>query len=475
MVSGIAILDDWSTWGVFFALSAVGLLLLLARTPAGAGLRTRAQHFVRRISWRSDPDWLDWRPLLAIAAIWFTSFAVWHFATGQYGCLSNGLISDPLGELDSGRAFWSGQNPFQVAYCGSTLTVPYGLAAVFLDALGALAGIPGILLVWGFVALSLFPLVWRMAGPDRAYVTAFVATSTLYVPLITSEFSGATNAIVPVTLLLTLYLARRRGLVAAAIGGFLSTARFPGLFPLLGATGAWARRRHLAFVVAGGAFLAATGMCYAIWGSSFLESVFFNQFARRDYSLNFYGILIAQNALPASAWIEGAQAAVTLALVFGVFFRIRSPIRAVAITMAGVALVTPFLAYNFLVWLLPAALAGARARWWLWGIAGVGYVNFALGYGTGAASGLLPSSEALDLLLTALLVAMLVDLWREDRAGVRDPTLGPPPDPARASGESSDARTTRTNAPAPGPKASSPRGPATGPSAGGSVPVGTPE
>jgi hypothetical protein len=426
----VSVLDNWDTWGVFLALSALNLIVLLARTSRGARLRARLLHFLRRISRSGGRGWLDWRPLTAVAGVWLGAFMAWHFATGQYGCLPNGLLSDPLGEADSGRAFWLGRNPFEgVAYCGTSINVPYGLAAVLLDAIGSLGGVIGILVIWGAVALLVLPLVWATAGPDRAYVTVFVATSILYVPLIASEFSGVTNAIVPVILLLVLYFASRREGVAAAVGGFLSTARFPAVFPVLGSTGSFARHRYLAFAGAAAAFAAATALCYLVWGAGFTQSVFISQATRRDYSLNAYGILLFENALPTAAWIEFVQAGLTLALVLVVFFEFRSPARAMAVTMVGVALLTPFLAYNFLIWLLPVALIGARARWWLWGIASVAWLNFNLGIIDWASSGFVVPAEAMDVLLTILLLGLFADLWRGDRSSPPLAGTGPAPSP----------------------------------------------
>ncbi len=324
--------------------------------------------------------------------------------------------------LDSGRAFWAGGNPFAaVPYCGGTLGVPYGLAAVLLDALGSLGGLPGICIVWGAVVLSILPLTWLAGGTDRRYITVYVATTILFVPLVTSEFGGATNAIVPMTLLLALYLAERREVLAAAVGGFLSTARFPSLFPVLAMNGSVPRRRFWSFVAAAGTFGGATALSYAVWGSGFLNSVFVGQIARRSYSLNVYGVFLFHNALPSTLGVEAVQAALMLAVVVAVFVGVRSPIRAVAITIVGVALITPFLSYNFLVWLLPCALAGARARWWLWGVATVGAVDFNLGLITWASGqGVVWPAEVMDVVLTALLLGLFVDLWRGELAARRE-------------------------------------------------------
>src|SRR5271157_1274481 len=416
----IALLSNWDTWGVFGFLTVVNLVVLLYRTRYGVRLRPAVQRLLHRLSGRSDLGWLDWRPLLVIGAVWFGGFSAYGILSGQYGCQS-GILSDALGVMQSGRAFWAGGDPFSgVPYCGGTLGVPYGLAAVLLDALGSLGGLPGICLVWGAVVLSLLPLTWAVGGADRRYITVYVASSILFVPLATSEFGGATNAIVPMTLLLALYLAERREVLAVAMGGFLSTARFPSLFPVLAMNGAWPRRRLVGFVAAAGAFGAATALSYGVWGSGFLNSVFVGEIGRRSYSLNVYGILLFHNALPSSLAVEATQAVLTVALVIVVFLFVRSPVRAVAITIVGVALVTPFLSYNFLIWLLPCALAGARARWWLWGIATVGAVNFNLGLiSWSSGQGIVGPAEGMDVVLTALLLGLFVELWRGELAARR--------------------------------------------------------
>jgi len=409
----LALLSNWDTWGVFGFLTLVNFAVLLYRTPRGARWASLVRRLLRRVSGRGDLEWLDWRPLLVIAAIWFGGFSAYGILSGQYGCHPSG-VNDALGELASGQAFWSGLDPFSnVPYCGSTIGVPYGLAAVLLDALGALGGLTGICIVWGAVALSVLPLVWYTGGADRRYITVYVASSILFVPLITSEFGGATNAIVPMTLLLSLYLAERREVLASAIGGFLSTARFPSLFPVLAMDGSVVRHRTYSWVAAAGTFAGATALSYAVWGSGFINSVFVGQIGRRSYSLNLFGILLFHNALPATLPVEATEAALTLALVFVVFFGVRSPVRAICITIVGVALVTPFLSFNFLVWLVPCALAGARARWWLWGVATVGSVNFNLGIIFWAnGQGIVWPAEVLDVVLTALLLGLFADLWR---------------------------------------------------------------
>lgn len=411
------------TWVVFAFLSAVSLLILLVGSERGRLLRPKVDRLLARLSGRSDLRWLDWEPVVVAVGIAFAAVSAYGILSGQYGCHPPG-VSDPIGELASGRAFWAGTNPFTVADCGGTIQVPYGLAAVLLDAVGSLGGLAGVYLVWGLVALSLIPLTWAVGGRDRRFVLGVVATSPLYVPLITSQIDGATNAIVPATVLLALYLARRSEPLAAIVGGFLSTARFPNLFPVLAGTGT-NRRRYLAFALAAATFGAVTALSFAVWRYDFLDPVFLNQIGRRSFSLNFYGILLFQNALPSSTAVEALQALATVAVVFAAFFVVKSPIRSVALTLVAFALITPFLSFNILVWLLPVALAGARARWWLWGIAVVGSVNYNLALNVWAwDDGVTWPSQVLDVVLTVLLLALFVELWRAERRG--EPTDGPP-------------------------------------------------
>jgi len=422
---------DWFnavTWGVFGALSVASFLVLLYRTEYGvrSGFHAWVLRALHRVSGRSDLEWLDWIPILVAGAIAFAAVSAYGIASGQYGCHPPG-VSDPIGVLNSGKALWAGTNPFYVADCGGHIEVPYGLASVLISAVGSLGGLPGIYVVWGAVALALIPLTWAVAGADRRYVLVFVATSVLLVPLVSSQIDGATNAIVPTTILLSVYLARRSELLGAAVGGFLSTSRFPNLFPILGETGALPRRRYLAFVTAAAVFLGITGVTYAIWGHEFLDPVFLNQLDRHSFSLNFYGIFLLTNTLPGGLTVEAVQASLILALVLAVFFGgFRSPITAAAVVLVGFALLTQFLSFNILVWLLPVALVGARARWWLWGISVVGSFNYDLALNVWAwDDGVSWPSMVFDVALTVLLVGLFVDLWRGEWAAQRAAPPGP--------------------------------------------------
>ena len=419
---------DWFnavTWGVFGALSALNLLVLLYRTAWGARLRPRILRLLQQLSGRSDLEWLDWQPILVAAAVAFVAVSAYGILSGQYGCHPPG-VSDPIGALNQGKAFWAGTNPFYVTDCGGHIEVPYGLASVLLDAIGAPGGLPGIYAVWGVVALAIIPLTWAVAGPDRRYVLVFVGTSVLLVPLVSSQIDGATNALVPTTILLSLYLAQRSELLGAAVGGFLATAKFPSLLPILGETGAFRRRRYLAFLTGAAVFAGVTALTYAVWGHEFLDPVFLNQLGRRSFSLNVYGIFLLSNTLPAGLGIEVVQGVLIVALLGAVFFFVRSPIAAASIMLVGFALVTPFLSFNILVWLLPVALVGARARWWLWGVALVGSIDYDLALNVWAwDDGVGWPSMAFDVVVTALLLGLFVELWRGELAARRAALASP--------------------------------------------------
>ena len=415
---------DWYnavTWGVLGALAALNLLVLLYRSEWGSAVRPWVRSVLRRISGRDDLVWLDWQPLLAAAGIAFAGVSAYGILSGQYGCRPGG--SDPITILNSGRAFWQGQSPFLVPQCAHTGEIPYGLAAVLITAVGSLGGLPGVYFVWGLVALSVVPLTWAVGGPDRRYLSVFVTTSVLFVPIICSQIDGTTNAIVPATVLLSFYLVRRSELLSAAVGGFLSTARFPSLLPILGETGSFPRRRYLAFAVAAAVFAAVTALSFAVWGSNFIHIVFVQQLGRRSFSVNLYGILLLTNTLPGGLGIELVQGALTLGLLVAVFVAVRSPFAAAAILLVGFALLTPFLSLNILIWLLPVALLGLRAQWWLWGIGFVGSLNYDLALNVWAwDDGVSWPSMILDVILTILLLALFVELWRSELAGRRTRT-----------------------------------------------------
>ena len=398
------------------ALAAAGLALLLVKE----GARTEAPGGVDRLRLRLA-RWavllrLDWKTITIAAGVVYALALGSAFASGISPCPSGQGPSDLATYLASGRAFLTGGNPFTVMTCGALIPVPYGIAAVLVNAVGSLGGEVGIAAVWGGVALAVLPLTWWVAGPDRRYVTLVVATSVLFLPLATGQIDGASNLLLPVAVLATLALARRGAPMAAAVGGFLSTGRFPGLFPILGASGSTRKpfRSALAAVATFGGVTVAT---YAVYGSAFARPVFLDQVARRSFSLNAYGVLLHQGWLPSSPTVAALQAAGTLALIAVVAWRARTPLGAATITLTGLALLSQFLSFNILGWLLPVAIVGTRPRWWLWAIGIVGTVDYDLGYlYWGSALGVWWPYEVMDVVLTVLLLQLFVELWRTERS-----------------------------------------------------------
>jgi hypothetical protein len=426
-------------------------------------VRDGLQRLVRRLSGASALDGLEWWHIAAVVAVGLGLVLGYDLAAGLYAC--HGSPTDIGGFLGQGRAFWAGTNPFDVTSCGGTISEPDGLAAVIINAVGSLGGLAGVAAVWGAISVALVPVTWWAAGPDRRYLTIVVATSPLYFPLVALQIDGASNALVPVTVLLTLYLASRREVLATGVAGFLATQRFPTLFPVLALSGSFRRRFTAAFALIA-VFAAGTALSYLLWGPEFLTTVFLGQLGRRSFSLNAWGVLLLQNWLPSGNDLAIGQAAVTLLLVAIVFFTVRSPLRAAAITLTGVALLTQFLSFNILVWLLPVALVGVRPRWWLWGIAAVGSLNYVYAYSVLATTqGVVWPSELLDVALTGLLLALFVDLWKTaDPPGAlgAELTSTSPSDPTRIISHpgvgGNDAGSSRSTA----PSRSDSRGPAAG-------------
>ncbi|MGA7923046.1 MAG: hypothetical protein WCA77_03630, partial [Thermoplasmata archaeon] len=271
--------------------AGVSLLLLWVRTLRGASLHAAFVRVLERATARSDLAWLSWWHVALAVAIGLGAIIAYDLATGLYACAGPGHLSDIVGFLNQGRALWTGGNPFNVPDCGSTIAEPDGLAAVLINAIASPGGIAGVAIIWSAIALALVPLTWWASGPDRRYLTLIVATSPLYFPLVSAQIDGASNALVPVTVLLTLVLAVRSEILATGLAGFLATQRFPTIFPTLGMSGSF-RRRFLAAFVALSVFAAATGFSYLIWGDAFLSPVFLNQLNRHSFSLNVWGLFL---------------------------------------------------------------------------------------------------------------------------------------------------------------------------------------
>lgn len=403
-------------------LGAVSLLLLLERSgPGRFGHRLVSRTLDRWVGPGAVRRW-DWPLAVALLGAAYVAIVAFDLLHGMYRCPAGGGPSDVVGLVRSGRALWTGGNPFVVQDCRTTVVVPYGLAAVALDALGSLGGGVGIATVWGIVALALVPLVALAADGDRRYLVAVLAASPIFLPVITGEIDGASNAIVPVAVVLAVVLARRSPTLGAVAGGVLSTARFPSLFGVLASEGGAPRRIAVA-ASAVVAFAAVSALAYARWGASFVRSVFLSQATRHAFSLNAWGVLLNAHALPAGPALPVAQAIATVAVTAAAFLAVRSPLRAASIALVAVALLTQFLSYPILLWLVPVLLVGPRERWWLWGISLVGSLNFLFALDVlGFADGNYGPTDVLDVVVTLLLIGLLLELVRGARA---DPAAGP--------------------------------------------------
>jgi len=393
--------------------SAIGLLLLAYESPRFPGWRDRLRRWSARLTGRTDLGWVDVPLLTVLAAASFAAATLTTWALGEYGCTSGGP-SDLTTLVTSGRAFLTGGNPFTITACGvSTNPVPAGLASVLIDALGSLAGPAGVLVLWGAVSVALVPLLWSVAPDGRARATVFVLGSFLYLPIVAVQVDGASLALVPFSVLLVLYLARRGWPRAGAVGGFLATGRFPALFPVVASSGRAGARRWLAGGLALGVFAAVTLATAGVYGRRFTEPVFFAQFSRSHFALNYWGLLQGTGWVQPSGLVTVLQASLTVVLVAVCWAKARTDLGAAALVLTGTILLTQFLSFTELVFLVPVALLGRRARWWLWAIGTVASTNYLLALRSLVDLGrpfLL--SYGLDLLLTALVLGLLGDLFR---------------------------------------------------------------
>jgi len=415
-MSAAAVFSTPVSLAAFVALFAVAGALVLgldsSRFPAW---RAFALRWTRRLTGTPDLAWVDLPLVTLLAASAYAVAVIVFWSLGGYGCTPAGP-SDLITLTTSGKAFVHGGNPFTITACGvGGNPVPAGMASVLLDALGATAGPAGVLVVWGAVSVALVPLVWSVAPERPKQAAVFVLASFLYLPIVAAQVDGASLALVPLTVLLTLHLSRRGWGRAAAVGGFLATGRFPSLFPVLGATGRAGSRRIVVALAAVATFAAVTGATFAVFGSRFTGPVFWLQFGRSNLALDYWGVLEGTGWLRPSTSLTVAQAVLTLALVAICWARARSELGATAIVLTGAVLLTQYLSFTALVFLVPIALVSSRARGWLWAIGVVASTNYLLAQrALRAWGGPYSISYALDGLLTALLLAMLFELVRKE-------------------------------------------------------------
>ncbi len=430
--------------GFLVLFGVTGLLVLVYEGALLPGASPPLRRWVAR---RGGPPGFAWvrLPLLTgVAAAGFALAVGLAWATGRYGCNPAGGPSDLLTLWTSGQVFARGGDPFVITACGvSGNPVPAGLASVLLDAVGSLAGRAGLLVVWGAVAVALVPLTWSAAGSERRAATVFLLASFVYFPIVAAQIDGATLALVPVTVLAVLVLSRRGWTRAAAVGGFLSTGRFPAVFPAVAATGRAGRQRWIAGTILAGTFAAVSAATFAVYGSRFLDPVFLLQFSRSSFALNYWGVLEGTGWVVPGLAVTVLQAALLLALVLVLWARGRTELGTASAVLVGTVLLAQFLSFTELVFLVPVLALGKRARAWCWGIGLVAAANYLLVlHARATPTGPVAASYGLDLALTALLLGLFVDVLRGElgRAPSRNrsttlPAAQPPPvSPAPAGG-----------------------------------------
>jgi hypothetical protein len=419
---------------------ASGIVVLYGWSGAAA-FRARVDRslIARRRTLPSLP-W-DWRVVTLVLGVVFLVAA--FVQSAPIPCSAG--EDDTLALLQSGRNVLSGGNPFVTTQCGHYVLIPYGVASVLGDALGSLGGRVGIWLVWNVAALALIPLTWFLAGAYRWYTTLFVATSMLYAPLVVGSIQGGHSAVVPIAALLGIGLALRRNPFAGAWAGFLSTVKFPSLFPfwggLAGVGSRWWRELFISAVVFGALSL----LVGALWGSSADNLLFTQQLSRADFSINEFGVLIPIGRMPPTLVLEILQGISLLAALAFVHLRRWSAVPAVALLSVVVALVAQRFTSNFMIWLLPVALLGPVYSRWLFAIGVVGVLDATMALPICSSSGACGPSEALGGVFGLLLVILLVQILGEERR------FRAPSSPV-ASGSSSPSD--RSNAAAPIPPAS---------------------
>jgi hypothetical protein len=361
-----------------------------------------------------------------IALVLGLVFAVASFVqSGPISCSAG--EDDTLVLLQSGRALLSGADPLMTYQCGHTVLAPYGIASALLSALGSLAGRVGIWLVWNLIALLLVPLTWTLARAQRWYLTLFVGTSMLYAPLVVGSIQGGHSAIVPVTALLGLWLALRQRPIAGVLAGFLSTVKFPSLFPFWGGLSGTGRQRWPALVASVAVFVGLGFATAEVWGGYAYTLLFSSQLTRWDLSLNEFGVLIPLGGMPPPLVLEVVQGLSLLAALAWVHLRRWPAIPAVALLTVVVGLVAQRFTLNFTVWLLPVALMGPAYTRWLFALGAVAVANEAVALPECLQYGACMPSEGLGAVFGIVLIVLLVMILRDGSRTWAQPAQAPPP------------------------------------------------
>lgn len=400
---------------VFLASFGVNLMGLAYRSRSFPNLRAAVDRANRRITGRPDWGWLRLWHLMAVLSAFAIGGSLWNLSTLH-------CSNDAYALLASGQAALHGENPFSVSFCGGSAPeqVPYGLAAVAVNALGAASGsVVGVWVVWELVALAVVPLVWKVGGSDRRYLSVLVTTSILYLPNVTNNIGGLENSIVPISVLLMIAgreLGHGSGRLRSGISAFLSTARFPALFPVLGAAAAGPRRGWPRILLVLVVFLGAGLASYALWGGDAVQVVYLGQFARGSAeSLNEFALLVHEGWVHPSLDLVAVQAAGILALLWAVVRRGYSVQASAGILLVGVVLLSQYLNYHFTEWLIPLVLLGTGVNWWLLAVGTVMVADENIAYWYLAVGrGVWWPYEVMGIAVAVLLIVLMVEIARTE-------------------------------------------------------------
>ena len=425
-------MTDWGYLGslvVLLVSLVLNAVVLAYRWPRAPGVRRHIDRWQTKVTGRADWSWLGLGTLMIPLTALTLVNIVWQ--VGTLHC-----ADDSLALLASGQAALHGQNPFVVSFCSRpTLDlIPYGLPAVALNALAAVSGsVAGVWVVWQLLALAVVPLVWKVGGTDRRYLAVLAAASVLYLPNIMTNI-GVDNAVVPVSVLLMLWALETRGSWrrgwnrgVQGIAAFLSVARFPALFPLLGSSAASGPGRWRQFTAILGVFFGAVLVSYGLWGWDAISVVYLGQFSRGSgNTLNFLAVLVRQGWLLPSLASAAVQGGVLLALVVWVYYREYSPRAACAIPLIGVMSLSQYLNFHFLLWLLPLLLLGSTVTAGLFAYAVVAAVDEVVTQQyLGMTLGIWWPYEVLGVVLSGLLLYLLVRILRDEETRIRSAAVPP--------------------------------------------------
>ncbi|MGA7922596.1 MAG: hypothetical protein WCA77_01285, partial [Thermoplasmata archaeon] len=224
---------------------------------------------------------------------------------------------------------------------------------------------------------------------------------------------GASNASMPVGLLLGIALSGSYGVQGAVIVGIMASIRFPLLVPYWSAGAARGLRGFLSAAISAITFGVCMLAALALWGTSYLQIGVLGQLSRESFSLNEFGFLFPNHWVSPSPWLTGLQlGAIALTLVY-LWVRPRPMLISACIGLVVLALVTQYLSFNFLLWLMPVALVGHGARRWLYAVGLAGALNYSiLTGGLHSPIAILLPAELLSAVMVILLVGLLLSLVR---------------------------------------------------------------